>query len=163
MEENALRCKTFQFFWLYHVKIYRIIVSQLLFLLNGTAFIWISWQSECIKLIAYRIASYRTSLQWRQWDFWGRVAQWTKVQYRNHKVAGSSPTVSNVLCSWVRHFTIITPWFESHVKLVVPCGRRITLHARTLNATGSFGKSRGSSRVCNSTHNYSWSTLFIYF
>ena len=38
--------------------------------------------------------------------------------------------MTNVLSSWVRHFAIISLWFESHVKLVVPCSRRVTLSAR---------------------------------
>ena len=41
----------------------------------------------------------------------------------NHRIESSNPTGAKefVLCSWVRHLTLITLWFESHVKLVVPC------------------------------------------
>ena len=42
-----------------------------------------------------------------------------------HEIESSNPTggAKDVLCSWVkaRLKTLTTPWFESHVKLVVPC------------------------------------------
>ena len=37
------------------------------------------------------------------------MAQWIKHQTFNTKVVGSSPAVTNVLCSWVRCFAMITP------------------------------------------------------
>ena len=41
--------------------------------------------------------------------FCGRERVWKSHRLKIPKVVGSSPTVTNMLCSWVRHFTIITP------------------------------------------------------
>ena len=53
-----------------------------------------------------------------------RVTQWLEALTGNHRIESSNPTGAKefVLCSWVRHLALITPWFESHVNLVVPCG-----------------------------------------
>ena len=49
--------------------------------------------------------------------------QWLEALTGNHRFESLNPTGAKefVLCSLVRHLTLITPWFESHVKLVVPC------------------------------------------
>ena len=45
---------------------------------------------------------------WMNNSTYACVAQWIKPLTCDPKVAGSSPAVTNMLCSWVRHFTIIT-------------------------------------------------------
>ena len=73
------------------------------------------------------------------------LAQWLEVLTDNHTGGSRVQTPLalknfDVLCSWVRHLTLITPWFESYIKLVVPCWP--WLHVKV---TDSFEKSRGLS------------------
>ena len=50
------------------------------------------------------------------------MAERLERQTLNTEVPGSSPRRAHVsLFPWARNFTLIAPWFGSHVKPLVPC------------------------------------------
>ena len=61
----------------------------------------------CKKPVTGRLQCYNLHIIYK----FARVAQWRNALTWNPKVVGSSPAVTNMLCSWVRHFTTITPLY----------------------------------------------------